>query len=188
MVPCREQCSPEAEVAGCGGSGPSRAGRGRARLSPLEGGRRRVEEDAAVGTRRIALPLQPSSCAMARHFVRAALVGEEWLGDVEAAVLLSSELVANAMCHARSPCQLSLRIEGSRLRIEAADAGPEPAVLAPPGPDSPHGRGLVLLDALASAWGTRVEPEEGKTIWFELSVRAGRRSGSREPVGASRQR
>lgn len=118
---------------------------------------------------------------MARRFVRATLVGQAWRGDIEAAVLLSSELVANALCHAHSPCRLSVRVDGSRLRIEAADADPAPVVLVRPGPYSPKGRGLVLVDALASAWGSRVDPGEGKTIWFELSARPGR-PGARTKV------
>lgn len=155
-------------------SGRGAFGRGTPRLSSLEGGR---EADApGTGAKRIALPVRASSCAVARQFVRTSLLRDRWAGDVEAAVLLSSELVANALGHAHSPCFLALRIEGTRLRVEASDADPDPPVVGQPGPDSAHGRGLLLLDALASAWGSRIEAATGKTIWFELSVHAGRRS------------
>lgn len=174
------------EVPGRGPHGRRRAGvgRGTARLSSLEGGGRR--EPPGPGARRIALPVRPNSCAVARQFVRTGLLGARWAGDVEAAVLLSSELVANALGHARSPCFLALRVERTRLRVEVADADPDPPVVGHPGIDSAHGRGLVLLDALASAWGSRVEEGRGKTIWFELSVQAGRRGrGARpDPGGA----
>ena len=128
----------------------------------------------AVGP--IALPVRPGSCAVARHFVRSVLVGSGWPGDVEAAVLLTSELVANAFIHAHSPCYLTVRLDGSHVRVEASDSDPEPPMVVRPSDDSPGGRGLVLVDALSSAWGSRIEPDEGKTIWFELAVTAGQPS------------
>ncbi|MDA8033582.1 MAG: ATP-binding protein [Actinomycetota bacterium] len=142
---------------------------------------------APAAVRRIALPVRPGSCAVARHFVRSVLAGSGWAGDVEAAVLLTSELVANAFIHAHSPCYLTVRLDGSRVRVEASDTDPDPPVVARPSDDSPGGRGLVLVEALSSAWGSRIEADEGKTIWFELAVRARQPSrGARARRGPSR--
>lgn len=170
----RDQTDDAATQRGGPGHAGSRVARGRPAPPAAPAG----AEPASGAVRRIALPVRASSCAVARHFVRSALIGARWPGDVEAAVLLASELVANAMAHAHSPCHLSVQVDGARVHIEASDADPEPPVIEHPPADSPRGRGLVLVDALSSAWGSRVEPEEGKTIWFELSVQAGR--GSRQ--------
>jgi len=142
----------------------------------LRAGGGKAPEEVSGVTKRVTLPVHPASCAVARHLVRATLHRIGWGGDVEAAVLLTSELVANAIDHAHSPCRLSMRVAGTRLRIEVADADPGPPVLDPPAPDSSRGRGLILVDTLASAWGSWREADEGKTVWFELSAHAGRRS------------
>lgn len=127
---------------------------------------------------RIALPAKPTSCAVARHFVRATLLGLHWPGDVEAAVLLASELVANVVVEASSPCHLSLCVDGTLVRVEATDGDRGRPFLEQC--SAGRGRGLLLVDALANAWGSHVEPEEGRTIWFELSAHAGR-SGREGP-------
>jgi hypothetical protein len=63
-------------------------------------------------------------------------------------------------------------LHGSTVRVEVDDESPEFPVLAQPDDASAlHGRGLVLVDALASDWGTRPN-ERGKTVWFELDAKA----------------
>lgn len=146
-----------------------REGRGRPRVASLED-EGEDESLPSLTTARISLPARPSSCGAGRHFVRAVLAVEEWPGDRDVALLLTSELVANAIGHAHSPCHLSVRVEGSVLRIEAADGNRVLPMLVQPVADSAHGRGLVLLDALASAWGSMQKAGSGKTVWFELSA------------------
>lgn len=121
-------------------------------------------------SRRIALPMRPASCAVGRQFVRTALEGAGWPGEVDAAVLLASELVAEALRDGRSPCALTVTVDGGLVHLEVAEAAPK----QPPGPRrSPQGRGVALLDELASAWGSRSEPDAGTTIWFELTSSPG---------------
>lgn len=93
--------------------------------------------------------------------------------DVAAAIV--SELAANSVTHGRvpgrdfelrlvlSPGRRTLRIEVSDTRSEAL---PVPAA-QPPGPDAESGRGLLLVQALATRWGVR-ERAVGKTVWAEI--------------------
>ncbi|MER5932913.1 ATP-binding protein [Streptomyces sp. NPDC002054] len=102
-------------------------------------------------------------------------VDEETAGD---AVLLLSELVTNAVRHARVPAGREVwvrchRGEG-RLRVEVLDADGQLPVSRAPGVLGESGRGLGLVAALADAVGA--EPREGgigKTVWFELGLLAG---------------
>jgi len=102
----------------------------------------------------------------ARRFIRATLPdGDEVLDTVE---LLVSELVTNAVLHAASRPRLDVVVSEDVVRVSVFD---DAAAALPrhrePDLDRPGGRGLHLLDQLASRWAT--EPVEGgKVVWFEL--------------------
>jgi anti-anti-sigma regulatory factor len=89
---------------------------------------------------------------------------------VDRAVLLADELVTNAVMHAGSAGELRLRVElhDERLRVAVHDAVPRllhPAAF--PGPEAEGGRGLILVEELATAWG--VHPRAGgKVVWCVL--------------------
>ena len=114
-----------------------------------------------------ALDLPPSaeSVRVARRFVRAEL--RDSTVDVEVALLLVSEVVTNAVLHARSPLCVMVDSTSPGARIEVRDGSPVPPRLHSFPTTSATGRGLRLLDRLAVAWG--VEPNDsGKTIWFDV--------------------
>ncbi|MFF4802303.1 ATP-binding protein [Streptomyces sp. NPDC001351] len=93
-------------------------------------------------------------------------LGEELTSDLR---LLTGEVVANSVTHAQSACVVSVRWTGERLRVEVTDA--EPNLVRPSKADviSESGRGLFLVDTLATEWGS--EPcTAGKKTWFELAV------------------
>lgn len=96
-----------------------------------------------------------------------------WPADVlDLAVLLTSELVSNAVVHGHSPVELLVSHDGHRIRVEVADGLPGPLPQAPdrPAGDRTSGRGLVIVDQLADRWGCRPrENPAGKVVWFELS-------------------
>ena len=119
----------------------------------------------------IALPADVSSPALARRFVLRSFSGSGVEGLTDVVVLLVSELVTNAVLHARSDSVLKLSHESERLRVELHDANTEGAVLV--GADErgggPGGRGVLLVDALADRWGSDRD-EHGKTVWFELAA------------------
>ncbi|MFD8750741.1 ATP-binding protein [Kitasatospora sp. NPDC059577] len=80
--------------------------------------------------------------------------------------LCASELIANAMEHAKARCAVTVRRSGGRLRVEVSD--PEPAFeRCATGPDATSGRGLVLVEALAHSWGWH-RAGAGKVVWFEF--------------------
>ncbi|MYV49471.1 ATP-binding protein [Streptomyces sp. SID2888] len=120
------------------------------------------------------LPAVTAAVGLARRNVRRLLdrwgIGEE---AVDNAVLVTSELVTNAVMHTvsdRVVCRVSA--DGRRLRIEVQDenlGGTLPARRRP-APDDQSGRGLVLVDVLCSDWGVRDAPQgAGRVVWAELS-------------------
>jgi two-component sensor histidine kinase len=103
-----------------------------------------------------------------RQLVRALLDGRDGM-VVDDAVLVTDELVTNAVRHGgpHRTCRLALIAGGSRLRIEVVDgATTQPRFREP---DSTGGRGLVLIDQLASAWGV-AQHRDGKTVWAEMAM------------------
>ena len=83
------------------------------------------------------------------------------------ASLLVSELVANVVLHARTGVELRLRCVGERIRVEVHDGSPRLPERKHYSATAATGRGLVLVERLALAWGT--EPTAtGKAVWFEL--------------------
>jgi len=120
----------------------------------------------------VRLAPEPASVGAARRVVRERLgaAGLEQLTDD--AALAASELVANAVLHART--EIALRVATSRtgVRISVEDRNRQLPSPAPLGPTASSGRGLALLQALAVDWGVQVLPG-GKAVWFALST-AGR--------------
>ncbi|HLY49519.1 MAG TPA: STAS domain-containing protein [Solirubrobacteraceae bacterium] len=143
------------------------------------GDRRRATDASAVLERvELELPLDPQSPARARAEVRELLAGRDQteLADV---VLLTSEIVTNAVVHPDSPetASVGLRIftypEGVRVEVDDCGSGFDPTLPSRPQPD--RGRGLFLVDRFASRWGTeRVHHDRGPRfmVWFELDWQA----------------
>lgn len=104
--------------------------------------------------------------AEARRFVRGVLDpdDEDVVGAVE---LLVSEMVTNAVVHATSAPTVDVYVDDDVVRVEVRDADPRPPRPRPADVGSPGGRGLLLLERMASAWGS--DPHDGgKVVWFEL--------------------
>lgn len=87
---------------------------------------------------------------------------------VETVELLASEVIANAVLYSAAPCDVAVTRIDERLRVEVTDIDPSLPSAVEAGPNDECGRGLLLVDALADAWG--VQPESpGKTTWFEIT-------------------
>ncbi|MDT4893366.1 MAG: hypothetical protein QOE97_2401 [Pseudonocardiales bacterium] len=108
------------------------------------------------------------SPALARSFVRATLADWDVDGVTDDVLLVVTELVANAVTHADTGCELRLSVSPAALRVEVIDYGggtPDPM---PPSVTRNHGRGLHLVDALTLAWGVEPIASGGKLVWAEL--------------------
>jgi CheY-like chemotaxis protein/anti-sigma regulatory factor (Ser/Thr protein kinase) len=135
-----------------------------------------VGRAAADGTNRaqrhIRLPAQVTSAAYARAFVADAVTGWSLPQLLDDAVLLTSELVGNAVVHARSGVDLSVRRLAGGVRVEVVDAGGGTLELKTAGETDTSGRGLFFVETLATAWGTATVQPQGKRVWFELLLPA----------------
>lgn len=155
-------------VAGRLNTGP-RSGR-----RPLEGFIERIE---------VALPRSPAAPARARAELREAAADLDQ-DRLVVATLLTSELVTNAVIHphegAGDELRLLITTAQSRLRVEVLDPGGgfDPQRPEPRGPEQ-GGRGLMLVDQLASRWGAgpvaaeQDGPDDAPSrfsVWFELET------------------
>jgi hypothetical protein len=84
-------------------------------------------------------------------------------------LLLGSELAGNAVEHTSTGFTVSIRVEGMQARIDVYDTGAVLPTLLQPTTEADHGRGLLLVDRLSSAWGASPAPG-GKVVWFEVAL------------------
>ncbi|MET8947289.1 SpoIIE family protein phosphatase [Streptomyces sp. NPDC004542] len=132
---------------------------------------------SSVITARAAASFEPvgRSVATARSFVRDTLQGWGFADIVDDAVVLTSELVTNAVVHAGTAADVLCLRADDAVRIEVADRYPEREVpLQGPAatmgsPDREGGRGLQLCAALAARWGVDYTPTH-KNVWFQLDL------------------
>ncbi|MFJ4620355.1 ATP-binding protein [Streptomyces sp. NPDC088812] len=93
-------------------------------------------------------------------------------GRTDIAELLTSELVTNALVHTDHDAVLTATVGPAGLRVEVRDFVSRPPQPRPAATDgATHGRGLLLVQSLADAWGVRAHGV-GKAVWFELEAGA----------------
>ncbi|MCF3105329.1 SpoIIE family protein phosphatase [Streptomyces roseoverticillatus] len=130
-----------------------------------------------VITARAAATFEPvgRSVASARAFVRDTLQGWGHPDIIDDAVVLTSELVTNAVVHAGTAADVLCMRTGTGVRVEVADRYPEREVPLQSsarrigGVDREGGRGLLLCAALATRWGVEYTPTH-KQVWFQLDL------------------
>jgi phosphoserine phosphatase RsbU/P len=142
--------------------------------------------------RRLRLPPHAESSGRARAMLRAGM-GQAGLRSGEddeladTTLLLASELCENALLHAGTEFELALTITDQEVLVAVTDhgSGPLELHLSQPRPRfgraATHGRGLLLVEQLSSAWGTRHDRDGGHQTWFRLS-RYPPAAGERAPV------
>ena len=109
-----------------------------------------------------------TSPAAARRFVasRVSTLGFHRL--IDDVVLVVTELVTNAVVHARTESRVLLYVRHGRLRLEVRDENP---VLPERRHASDHattGRGLALVESLSASWGANPAPGGGKVVWADF--------------------
>ena len=133
----------------------------------------------------ISLPSEPAAVGQARRWAGNQLAAmydqppattydrpDSVVDDIE---LVVSELVSNAIQTRTHRLDLALEAHHRSLRVEATDDAPGLPTRRQPSPDALRGRGLTIVEAIASHWG--VDPHHGgKTVWAELLVPDGARA------------
>jgi anti-sigma regulatory factor (Ser/Thr protein kinase) len=119
----------------------------------------------------VQLPGDTVAPRQARAFIRDTL--RAWSVEeptTDAAELCVSELVTNAVIHTGTPAELTAQLDEEFLTVLVRDGGTTGSVRAPQAPPDPmtiSGRGLGLVDAVATAWAAE-ENADGTTVWFEI--------------------
>lgn len=118
----------------------------------------------------VVLPPEPASASRARDFVRGQL-GRECDSEVlETVALLTTELVTNAVLHARTPLRLTIDVVAPVVRVAVEDtAAGTPVVRRYEPSEATTGRGLALVEALARSWGVE-STADGKQVWCEIEL------------------
>lgn len=119
------------------------------------------------------LAAAPESARVARRFAHTVLAQWGLPAQVDDVDLVVSELITNALLHARSQRQGGIRLEllrrGHSLVCRVADGS-----TLPPAPEhatetAESGRGLLLVQAVSTSWGWSYEPH-GKVVWAEFDL------------------
>jgi anti-sigma regulatory factor (Ser/Thr protein kinase) len=116
------------------------------------------------------LRLEPVGRAAVHARLFVARTCREWgLGRLaETASLVASELVTNGVRHTRGPVVLRLEERGRGLYLGVRDNSSTPPRVGDPGRHGEGGRGLLVVEELASAWGVHQLPGGGKVVWSVL--------------------
>jgi len=129
----------------------------------------------------ITLPRNPSSVATARRFIEARAAAWSFPAPAgEQLVLIGSELVTNAVLHARTELTLTLERRGGRVRISVKDRSQAPATLRHYRADALTGRGLGVVATLSDSWGISAAAD-GKVVWAELAANGDRGAARPRP-------
>jgi PAS domain S-box-containing protein len=118
------------------------------------------------------LTADPAAVTIARRAAASVLATWELAPDVtDQIAIIISELATNAILHGQPPFHLDVTKHGDVLLVTVTDTAPAGPRRLRATPDDEHGRGLQLVDALSSSWGTRPTPN-GKTVWATVAVPA----------------
>lgn len=120
----------------------------------------------------LSLPPERSSARLARHWVIHTIAAAGVTGSQNQVVeLLTAEVVANAAVH--GPADGSIRVrawtDADHVYVSVSDDSSTSPVVRHPEPAAASGRGMALVQALASDWGVEVGPD-GKTVWFCMEL------------------
>lgn len=135
---------------------------------------------------RAMLPAAASSAAQARKFVAHALEDADLAALRDDALLLVTELVTNSFLHAGTTVTLDVRTDAHTATVAVSDGSRGRPAPVSADSNRESGRGLLLIDALATAWGTQHDAT-GKTVWFRVgreptvSVRLASSPGAADP-------
>lgn len=113
---------------------------------------------------RIRLRAEPASAGRARRFVTSTLTDTVDTDVLEACLVITSELVTNAVLHAGTSFEVVVRFDHTGLRLEVHDGDPRLPLRKRYSSSSGTGRGLFIVEALATVAGAE-QTAEGKVVW-----------------------
>lgn len=115
----------------------------------------------------LAFDCEVVSIPVARHFASRKVKEWGFAGIRDDVALLVSELVTNVVRHTDSGGIIDLVEQERGMHVAVTDGSRDEPIVGRGDPVDPSGRGLKLVEHLASEWGVVVR-REGKTVWFEL--------------------
>lgn len=123
-------------------------------------------------TQQVETHLSPmvNSARAARRFVDSTLNDWACRDAIDLVVLLTNELVTNAVLHAGTPIGLRISRVSDRLRVEVGDASERAPTTRHHNLEAQTGRGLALVDSLSDSWGVEHVADDGKVVWFEVDA------------------
>ncbi|HEX7166357.1 MAG TPA: ATP-binding protein [Acidimicrobiales bacterium] len=119
------------------------------------------------------------SVRAARRFVAETLRRHDLEDAADRAVLLVSELVTNAVLHARTAIGVHIALDDRMVRVEIEDGSHAAPAARSFSALAGSGRGLRLVEAVAQSWGVVPKPD-GKIVWFQLPADDGGDEGDDE--------
>lgn len=111
----------------------------------------------------------PGSVGDARRLIRSAMRSWGQIDVADDAVLIASELVTNAVTHAQTDSEITVRLlsPDGQVRIEVADGCEQAPAATEPDPDGASGRGMAMVASLSAAWGVELRAGS-KTVWADV--------------------
>ena len=107
----------------------------------------------------------------ARNWVEASCRAWEPESTCDALLLVTSELMTNALVHGRGSVSLKMTYTDGHVRIEVSDEGNAPVALASFTPETTHGRGLHTVAGLSRDWGSTNHGGTGNTVWADVRLK-----------------
>jgi anti-sigma regulatory factor (Ser/Thr protein kinase) len=118
----------------------------------------------------VVLPFRPEAVREARSIVRHYGRGLD-TAIVEDAELLASEVVTNAVRHGGPAIEFAVAVDAASMTVRVSDGSRSlPALRNDSAFDEPSGRGLRMVDQVATEWGVELVAGDGKTVWFRLNA------------------
>ena len=89
-------------------------------------------------------------------------------GLADRLILVTNEVVTNAIVHARTEIEIRVRLEDDVIWVEVLDGASRWPRRRHPSATDTGGRGLLLVDALADASGVADADADGKKVWIRI--------------------
>jgi anti-sigma regulatory factor (Ser/Thr protein kinase) len=117
--------------------------------------------------RRVTDPLSPHYLGDLRRWARSWMDQQQGSADPDSVVLAMTEMVTNSVRHGTRPVDVELSVDARLVLLRVSDCSDDMPRQPRSDESANGGRGITLIDALASRWGVQYRPI-GKTVWCEF--------------------